>query len=543
MIRGPTTLLGAWVVHALCSCAAPEASPTRPEDCLTVGDEDLSGSADCDDPSCADRWDCRGAFLTTAEATHVHRWTIDDPNWESLEHVGTGQDFQIDLDGDSHIDLGFFGYRRQPDEDSREPAYRIAEFRIQPSSLVGPEGADLEAAEFIATAPWLRGASFTGACDINGDGFDDFIAVPSSIDLFNGDLSYEGLSLVLITGTNNVAPKSQSTFRAIPLGAYGTDALHAACVGEVDGDGHDDILLSVFGLTVLLEGERLMTASWVGDAIDRGWTSGISGAERVGDLDGDGLDDLWMQISGGRGLDDRDIEPIAMILPGSRDFDAQLPAAVSFADESRPARRLSIENPVAPELREGMILTHRVEEVFGGGPPEIMITGVQPRRVLIYAVPELSALDGDVLVAHEDLLATIDVDAPTHVGGLPSGFYAYPGPVADVSGDGILDLIVVGHVPVVPEEGGGPAQLNSDGVAGWFIFLGDGTPQAFNRELSHADLFIRGYPYEWFMRGNLSVDPERDGDSLPDMIYTGSPRYGAGVIPGSTIQAALSAGR
>ncbi len=238
-------------------------------------------------------------------------------------HFGRALDHAGDVNGDGYGDLVVGA----PGSNSFYVYWGTATgVSPMPSAVTGPVGSGL-------------GSSVAGAGDVNGDGFDDVVAVnPSgnavwfvpggtaglgmpvrvtvpltsttSIVAGAGDVDGDGYADVLLGG----ATGEGRLFRG---GATGLDAARAvtldrrsAPVGDLNGDGRADLAFhTLAGVRVVLGAATLNTA---GTAAPGALSANATMAPRGGDFNGDGFDDV---LAGTRGDATRDRN--AIVLPGS----------------------------------------------------------------------------------------------------------------------------------------------------------------------------------------------------------------------------------
>jgi hypothetical protein len=146
-------------------------------------------------------------------------------------------------------------------------------------------------------------SSVSGAGDVDGDGLDDVLAAGG------GDSRAGAAYMVLgpVTGTLDLPVAADATL----VGEEPDDAASSVSgAGDVDGEGHDDILVGAplndeggarAGAVYLVLGPATGTvdlagadAQFVGEAVDEvGFDLGLQGTfTGAGDVDGDGQDDI-----------------------------------------------------------------------------------------------------------------------------------------------------------------------------------------------------------------------------------------------------------
>ena len=180
---------------------------------------------------------------------------------------------------------------------------RIAGTDLLPKTL----GAVLKGIDFADNS----GGSVSSAGDVNGDGFDDILIGAFRADSYSGE-SYvlfgtpsgfdASVDLASLDGTNGFVLKGSEP--------YSYTSISVASAGDLNGDGIDDILISgnglgssssagayvIYGRTsgfdaalslAALDGTNGFNVTGIGDYIQSGQS-----LSSLGDVDGDGLDDI-----------------------------------------------------------------------------------------------------------------------------------------------------------------------------------------------------------------------------------------------------------
>lgn len=422
-----------------------------------------------------------------------------------------------DLDGDGRGDFAGAD-RSQPAN-----ADRIRVWLGQAGLGGGPVTVDLP--DPVPSVVWSPGQ----AGDIDGDGFDDLPATHTWID---GAGTHHGQ---LSVWRGQVGGPAQAASWTLP----GPLEASADAVGDLDGDGFDDLAISEPGATVLVDNEGRVTV-WFGSATGpdpaRTWT--VTGthphdtygfASGLGDLNGDGYDDLAVLGEAGATL----------IGPGWQEwFSARLdvylggPAspsttpAVSWWD---PWGATHFGTPVAAGDVNGDGLDDLAVPVGTDAFSNVYIhlgtsTGVESAPWMTVHNAWLAAPTGD---ADGDGYADVAVvlrGPHTDNGGTLSLLHGMADPMADDDGDGVrAALDCADHDPSRPSA----RELWGDGIDQDC----DGYDSFFELDPDHVDL-SSGDTYGFRMA------PARQGDRFILFVSTEGP--GAG--PCSPNQPALCLG-
>jgi len=150
------------------------------------------------------------------------------------------------------------------------------------------------------------GSAVAAAGDVNGDGYDDLLVGSYHYD---GSRTDQGRAQLFLGGASGLEAAASWTATGGQTSAYLGYAL--AGVGDVDGDGYNDVLVGAYGYDdAVTDGGRveLFTGSASGLSTSSSWTYSVDQAQAytgssvggLGDLDGDGYDDV---VIGSRGYD------------------------------------------------------------------------------------------------------------------------------------------------------------------------------------------------------------------------------------------------
>ncbi len=146
------------------------------------------------------------------------------------------------------------------------------------------------------------GGTVAGAGDMNGDGYDDVIVSASGYD---GSSSSVGAVYVVFGPIEGVLSLADADLKLVGEGSHSVTGSSVSGAGDVDGDGLDDLIIGAprddrggywAGVAYLVRGGTTGTlslanahATFVGEVAGDVAGSSVAG---VGDVDGDGFDDV-----------------------------------------------------------------------------------------------------------------------------------------------------------------------------------------------------------------------------------------------------------
>ncbi|MCZ6794094.1 MAG: FG-GAP-like repeat-containing protein, partial [Planctomycetota bacterium] len=384
-----------------------------------------------------------------------------------------------DLDGDGLADFVLSYSRYVPRGESRgQGASFLVYGTREPLGDVFVEdvGGAVRGSVFFSsdTSERFTAYNYTTIGDFDGDGTADIVV---------GSISLSGVARVILDATDLPAQVDLARVRQErPVleirrggGLSGGSLLPA---GDFDGDGRDDLLVLVRGAgtlrAVYLVLGRADPAGILslpaadedpgahGVVIFRGPSTDLLFAERfqaagVGDIDGDGFDDVavGMSRSGVAFPGDGPVNSVVHLFYGAPDF----PAEVSFDDV--PA---GLSTAIRPR-HDGSVgdafgkLVAGPGDVNGDGVPDIVIGAPEASLGGRTRVGEAYVIYGGRRLGDQLSLAD-GFDGIRLLGdGTNNGLGLYGAPAGDFDGDGALDVVITGPQLTSATAGGGRAIL------------------------------------------------------------------------------------
>jgi len=375
-------------------------------------------------------------------------------------------------------------------------------------------------ASFIGEEPGDYADKVTSAGDVNGDGYDDLL-IGSSM---NSDGGYRSGQTYLIFGRAGGwmkdADLSSADASFFGENAEDNSGSGVSGVGDVNGDGYDDILIGAFhnneggdnaGQSYLIFGKpsgwsmdtslSSADASFIGEESGDYSGSCLSGA---GDVNGDGYDDILI------GVDSNDeygsYTGQTYLIFGkptgwSKDTDLSSADASFVGEDGSDHCGYSVSG---------------ASDVNGDGYDDILITSIWDKVYLIFGKPTGWSMDTPMSNANADA-SFMGEDSQDYCGASVSG-------AGDVNGDGYDDILI--GAPYNDDGGENTGQA--------YLVFGKATGWTFDTDLSAVDASFQGENVNDNSSIPVSGAGDVNGDGYDDILIGAYGNDEGGDLAGQT---------
>lgn len=553
---------------ALSACSPGE----QRGECADGEDNDGDDLIDCDDSDCAARVDCREAFVGVPDVIEQYRVEPQDLELEpdilgGMSVGGKTNGWGGDLDGDGLADLGTSVERLLQIASPDGPGKGFREVRVRLSRQRAPgvaqelerDGPNTFRSSLLADSAWAP--SVTTKCDVDGDGWHDLSILFGHFNALASWPTDIHTRVRVVYGSPELTAGHTPRQTELLLPELDGDNLGLWCVGDMNGDGGDELLLRHDDYSVdllLLDGKAMAAGAMEDEAVLRRWPTPLSQVEvpYVGDIDHDGYSDFFFRNGSSQSFscryEDENGWLLGWLMPGGSHLVADaLPAERSPYDEERPVAEVRVEPFEWEEewVESPNCLGALPIELTGDGIVD-MDAGLAGWRRNVYE-GSLALWRGNPIVLRNDSIVHGYGDhAGFNYGERKDSVGITPLASADIDGDGHIDLFARSYRNEYPPRPPDdylyiqPDLLNNE--PDWLVedswtqtvavMFGDGSPTAFDRPFWEADALIlisttTATPF-W-----TQILEDRDGDGGKEIVigYNTPGDYTVDVFPSSAL--------